>query len=219
MSVSSACWRSQYFLLWFNLLYQTLDFINLPTRLALIPMIAEGLFVNNVFRNTILMLSILTFVGCVSMPVNVTDSSGLKAGHGILIVKLKSDWPNKKSVMHPDLELYYSGDNTDKTFYRGLTFAESEYLAVIELPADKYHFSKLNYGNMYLWLEDTGFVIKENTATYIGDISAIGDGKRGPSSFDLSVEDNFEEVVEAFKMDYPNLTKATSLTKDIVRIY
>lgn len=159
-------------------------------------------------------LVLSTLSACGSMPANFSSEAELKEGHGLLLVNLKSDWPAIKSPIQANLKVTYKGENDKNSFYRGLIFKEEEYLAFIQMKADKYRVRHLEFGDFFAPLSSSGFEIKENTITYIGDIYASMNGMRGT----IYVLDEMDVTLKLLEEQYPGLQNRYPLEKKILKI-
>ncbi len=150
---------------------------------------------------------------CAQMPNNYITQNTINKNSGLLLVRLKSDWPSKKSFYHADLQIFYKRVGSLNPMHKALTFKEADFLALIELKEGEYEFSKLTISDLYLPLENDGFTIEKNKITYIGDIYASTEVKGRDAT--IFVEDNFSNTIKLLKSQDPSTLNRYKVTKSI----
>jgi hypothetical protein len=126
------------------------------------------------------------------------------------------------------LELWFKGEADPENSYRKLKFQGENFYSVIKLPADKYTFYRQILGIMHLDInDDSSFVIKADTITYIGDIfsylantdGVIIENLLGIKPTSTISINNQRNTVRAYLRDnYPALYAKNPMEVDIVSI-
>jgi len=170
------------------------------------------------FKSLIIVFIFAISSGCSMAPKNLVDSANLKAGSGVLVVGLHTDWEGHDNPMLTSLKLNYIGDGESSFDYRSLVFQGANHVSIIELPAKKYRFYMQSFGNRYLDLDDESsvFVIEPNVVTYIGDITSNVKFSGFSTGFSMKVEDRFDEIKTYLNKMTPKLLSKYGLEKQLV---
>ena len=159
---------------------------------------------------------------------NIEDTANLENNEGILVVGLHTNWEGHRIWSLASLELAFKGEADPENTYRKLEFQGENFYSVIKLPADKYTFYRQILGIMHLDINDeSSFVIKPGTITYIGDIfshlantdGVIIENLLGIQPTSTITIVNVRNTVRAYLRDnYPALYAKNPMEVDIVSI-
>jgi len=182
-------------------------------------------------RIIVVLLFASFFQGCAITPKNIEDTANLENNEGILVVGLHTNWEGHRNWSAANLELWFKGEADPENTSRKLEFQGENFYSVIKLPADKYTFYRQILGIMHLDInDDSSFVIKPGTITYIGNISSyianvhgvilealFGEDEHLPTS--TITINNQRNTVRAYLRDnYPALYAKNPMEVDIVSI-
>jgi hypothetical protein len=184
----------------------------------------------------------LFLISCVTetQGIRAHEDHKLKVNEGYLVFRVKKY--DEKSLLGQYISLY-NIENSDSLIIDfdqanalGLSKAQEIYtrmnqkypvLKVVPLKAGKYQFGNLhlytsvsgNYRTSYdTYIPTNNFIVENGKITYIGDIVIKTQQIERYISAYFKLEDNYDDVIRIFKLNYPQISQRYSFCKNIMKM-
>lgn len=151
------------------------------------------------FKSLIFILILLS--GCVGSTVNIKKDQALTPQQGIVVTRLISNWEGYKNPLLAKLEFVFGKAESSLNSGKFMMNQKSD-LKVVTLPAGKYSWSQLGFGNRSLSLNGD-FTVKAGTITYIGDINSELTLGAFSAGVNIKVTSDLNSLKQQLKEKYP----------------
>lgn len=177
----------------------------------------QATVLTNHFR-IIIILAVSTLSACVMVQKNHIEGTPLAANTGVLFVGLHTRNVNKKQkALVGNVVYHFRGVTSDRSLRRLIFNGKYHYL-VVELPAGKYEFEKLTFGNRYRRFNENSFTIKPRTITYIGDITSNILVSEKSVYSTLNVKDKYENAINYMSTVYLKSSIKYPMAKKLIEL-